>query len=163
VKGRGAKRCVASGGGVCGGVQRGATILEFALVSSVFFLTLLAIFAGANFYFTHNALTEATRRGARYAATHQNTDDAKEKVKNVVLYGTDDPPVGAQLTVPDLTVANVEVDYSDSFGVMNGTVAVYIKDYQYNFVIPGLSEVIPMPAYRTTMRGECAGYVPDEQ
>src|SRR5258706_13899376 len=55
--------------------ERGSTIIEFAVVASVFFMMLIGICAGANLYFTHNALVEATRRGARYAAGQPAYDD----------------------------------------------------------------------------------------
>jgi Flp pilus assembly protein TadG len=139
--------------------ERGSTILEFAIVATIFFMVLISIFAGANVYFTHNALVDATRRGARYAATHGTSAADVTKVKNVVLYGTSSPAAGAQSFIPDLTDANVVVEYN-GFGVMDGTASVSLKDYQYNLVIPGISRMIPMPAYRTTMRGESAGYAP---
>ena len=43
------------------GTESGATLLEFTFVAVTFFMMLLAITSGANMYFTHNALVEATR------------------------------------------------------------------------------------------------------
>src|SRR5438046_5563853 len=49
--------------------QRGGTLLEFVLIAPFFFMMLVGIVAAGNLFFTHNALVEATRRGARYAST----------------------------------------------------------------------------------------------
>lgn len=141
--------------------ERGATTVEFAVVASVFFMALVSIFGGANLYFTHNALVEATRRGARYAAMHKNDADGIAKVKKVVVYGTAAPAAGAQPIASGLSESNAAVEYSADFGVMQGTASVSVTGYQYNFVAPGISKVITMPAYRTTMRGESAGFCTD--
>jgi len=37
---------------------------------------------------------------------------------------------------------------------------VSITGFNYNFVIPGISRVIAMPAYRTAVPGESAGAFP---
>jgi len=47
--------------------QRGAAVVEFALVAMIFFLLLLAIFEFGRLMFTWNSAVEATRRGARLA------------------------------------------------------------------------------------------------
>lgn len=146
--------------------ERGVTILEFAITASVFFMMLVGIVAGGVFFWTHNALVEATRRGARYATLSQNT--AIAEVRNVVVYGN--PAGGDMALVPNLEPAHVTVVFSN-FGVGRGTVTVGIcqegedgcTPYEYNFVIPGISETIPMPPYRTTLPGESAGYVPADQ
>jgi len=154
--------------------ERGVTILEFAITASVFFMMLVGIVAGGVFFWTHNALVEATRRGARYATLSQNT--AIAEVKNVVVYGN--PAGGGMPLAPNLEPAHVTVTYSlnegdptRTFGVGRGTVTVGIcqqgeggcTPYEYNFVIPGISETIPMPPYRTTLPGESAGYVPADK
>src|SRR5690348_4996530 len=48
--------------------QRGATIVEAALVLPVLFLLLLAIFEFGLVYSTYQTMTGAVREGARYAA-----------------------------------------------------------------------------------------------
>lgn len=143
--------------------ERGVTILEFAITASVFFMMLVGIVAGGVYFWTHNALVEATRRGARYATLSQNT--AIAEVRNVVVYGN--PAGTGTALVPNLVPANVTVTHS-VFGVGRGTVTVGIcqsaangcTPYEYNFTIPGISETIEMPPYRTTLPGESAGYVP---
>ncbi len=134
-------------------------------------MMLLAICAGSNLYFTHNALVEATRRGARYAATEpanstcgtvtngaSNCSSCLTRIQNYAIYGNA-AGTGSPL-VNGLQPSNVKVEYS-SFGVGQGSVSVSITGYTYYFVIPGINKQITMPAYRTTAAGESAGVLPD--
>lgn len=150
--------------------ERGSTLLEFTFVATTFFLMLLAITAGANLYFTHNALVEATRRGARFAATQAasatagtlttgtNVGPSVTAIRNYAVYGNS-TGTGPRL-ISSLAPTNITIEYTN-FGVGTGTVSVSITGYNYNLVIPGLSRQITMPSYRTTMRGEGAGALPD--
>jgi hypothetical protein len=151
--------------------QRGGTLIEFAVVASVFFMMLLAICAGSNLYFTHNALVEATRRGARFAATQKainpagtirttvgcdSTGPVLTDIRNYAIYGN---TAGTGPNLLGLQPANICVEYS-SFGVGTGSVSVSITGYIYYFVIPGINRQITMPAYRSTAAGESAGTSP---
>jgi Flp pilus assembly protein TadG len=145
--------------------ERGGTLIEFAIVASVFFMMLVGIVAAGNLYYTHNALVEATRRGARYAVL--NPSGGAAAVQNVVIYGTDSPPSGATPLVYNLQPANVSVCYSgavgcpgQAFGVAAGSVTVTIQSYSFPFVLPTSTTSITMPAYRTTLMGESAGFIP---
>lgn len=161
--------------------ERGGTLIEFTVVATGFFTMLLAICAGSNLYFTHNALVEATRRGARYAATQAantptgapidtagacvSTGPRLAEIRNYAIYGnsagTGSNPLGLQ---PN----NICVEYLATsspagmlgFGVGTGAVAVSIKGFNFNFVIPGINQQITMPAYRSTAAGENAGTCP---
>lgn len=151
--------------------ERGATLLEFTVVAGVFFMMLMGILAGANLYFTHNALVEATRRGARFAATQAASNPAGTvtscvapgcgpsltAIRNYAIYGNAAGSGSALLS--NLQPANVSVEYA-SFGVGTGSVSVSITGYNYNFVVPGISRQIAMPAYRSTAAGESAGTFP---
>ncbi|MFN2511203.1 MAG: TadE/TadG family type IV pilus assembly protein [Pyrinomonadaceae bacterium] len=139
--------------------QSGATLIEFTVVASTFFLMLVAIVAAGNLYYTHNALVEATRRGARYAVLNPSGSDAA--VKNVVVYGTDTPAQGATSLIHNLTPDNVSVNYF-SLNVASGTVTVTISNYSYPFVAPTLTTSVAMPPYRTTLTGEAAGFIPPD-
>lgn len=139
--------------------ERGATLIEFTVVASAFFLMLVAIVAAGNLYYTHNALVEATRRGARYAVLNPTGSDTA--VQNVVVYGTDTPAQGATALVHNLTPGNVTVTYS-GLNVASGTVTVTINNYFYPFVVPTLTTSIQMPPYRTTLTGESAGFIPPD-
>jgi Flp pilus assembly protein TadG len=137
--------------------ERGATLLEFTYTAAIYLMMIVGIVALSHLYFTHNALVEATRRGARYATLNSSSSDAA--IQNVVVYGTPTPAVGAQPLVSNLQTTNVQVGRLN-FGLGQGTVTVWIINYNYNFIIPGISRVIAMPEYRTTLTGECVGLIP---
>lgn len=148
--------------------QRGVATVEFAITATVFFMMLIVVVIGGHIYWTHNALVEATRRGARYAANQLkpaseaciNTSTTVTPVKNMVLYNTPTPAWGSTPLVPGLQASNVTVCYSNDFGVATGTVSVKIENYTYNLVLPGISRTITFPPYMSTMQGENAGYIP---
>src|SRR5689334_8674085 len=135
--------------------ERGTTLVEFAIALTVFLTAMFAVIEFGRCLWVHNALTDAARRGARYAVLHSNTDI--DSVKNVVVYG--DPAGGTQAVVPNLTTANVNVSY-DSIGVNKGTATVSITSYQFQFVVPIIGTSINMPSYSTTLPGESAGFIP---
>jgi hypothetical protein len=128
-------------------------------------MMIMAIVSGGHLFFTHNALVESTRRGARYAATLAkpatescvNNSTTVTPVKNMVLYGT--PTLGTTTLVNNLQASNVTVCYSSDYGVAQGTVSVKIEGYNYTFAVAG--KVINMPAYQTTVVGESAGWTPE--
>lgn len=135
--------------------QRGATLVEFAIGATVFLTVMFAVLEFGRALWVHNALTDAARRGARYAVIHTAADS--NLVKNVVVYG--DPAGGTQPVVPNLTTANVTVAYSN-FGLEGGTASVSITGYEFQFVLPLVRTSIQMPSYTTTLTGECAGLFP---
>ena len=135
--------------------ERGATLVEFAIAVTVFLTSTFAVVEFGRALYTHNALADAARRGARYATLHSAGDI--EQVKNVVVYG--DPAGGTQPLVPNLTTGNVAVNYSN-FALNKGTVSVSITNYQFQFVLPLVSSSITMPNYNTTLTGESVGWIP---
>ena len=139
--------------------ERGATLLEFTYTAAIYLMMIVGIVAVSHLYFTHNALVEATRRGARFATLVSSSTASDDDIKEVVVYGTPTPAVGAQPKVSNLQTSNVVVERLN-FGLGQGTVTVRIQTYNYNFIIPGISRVIAMPEYRTTLTGECVGLIP---
>jgi Flp pilus assembly protein TadG len=154
--------------------ETGATLIEFTIVAVFLFTMLIVICSGANLYFTHNALVESTRRGARFAATQSAANPAGTvrttgsgacdssgpsltDIKNFTIYGNT-AGTGPKLA-NNLDVTNICVQYS-SFGVGQGTVSVSITGYNVNYFFPGNSLTISMPSYRTTIAGENAGVIP---
>ena len=132
-------------------------MIEFSVVAAVFFMMLIGIVTAGNLYYTHNALVEATRRGARYAVL--NPTGSTTAVRNVVMYGTDTPAQGATPLVYNLQTTNVTVTYT-GLNVAQGSVTVTISNYSFPFVLPTRSTSITMPPYRTTVTGESAGFIP---
>jgi Flp pilus assembly protein TadG len=135
--------------------QRGSTLVEFAIGATVFLMVMFAVIEFGRALWVHNALSDAARRGVRYAVTHSSADTVA--VKNVVVYG--DPAGGTQPLVDNLTTSNVNVNYSN-FGLNGGTATVSITSYQFQFVFPVVSTSIQMPAYATTLTAESAGLIP---
>lgn len=135
--------------------ERGATLVEFSIGVTVFLISMFAVVEFGRALYTHNALSDAARRGARYATLHSANDIAQ--VKNVVVYG--DPAGGTQPLVPNLSTANVTVNYSN-FALNKGTVTVGITNYQFQFVLPLLVSSITMPSSSTTLTGESVGWIP---
>ena len=135
--------------------ERGATLLEFAIGATVFLSVMFGVIEFGRCLWVHNALSDAARRGARYAIHHPASDAAK--VKNVVVYG--DEAGGTTARVDNLTTANVDVQYAN-YGLGEGTVSVSITNYQFQFSVPIIGSTITMPAYNTTLTAENIGYVP---
>lgn len=135
--------------------ERGTTLVEFAIGVTVFLTSMFAVVEFGRALWTHNALADAARRGARYATLHSAADI--EQVKNVVVYG--DPAGGSQPLVPNLSTANVSVNYSN-FALNTGTVTVSVTDYQFQFVLPLVATGITMPNNSTTLTGESVGWIP---
>ncbi len=135
--------------------QRGSTLVEFAIGATVFLTVMFAVIEFGRALWIHNALSDAARRGARYAVVHPSSDYAA--VKNVVVYG--DPTGGSKPLVDNLTPANVNVSYS-GFGLNGGTATVSISNYSFQFVFPVASMSIQMPSYASTLTAESAGLIP---
>jgi Flp pilus assembly protein TadG len=155
--------------------ERGVSTVEFTLTAAFFFMMILLVIVGAHILWIHNSLVEATRRGARYAASQCNPNDTNcpgysdvvTRIKNVVLY--DNTTAGTAPIVPGLKASNITVSYSintaaagdppTDFGVAKGTVSVKIVNYQYTAVVPVANTLITLPPYQSTLMGESAGYV----
>jgi Flp pilus assembly protein TadG len=135
--------------------ERGSTLVEFAIGVTVFVTAMFAVLEFGRALWVHNALSDAARRGARYAVLHSAGSAAE--VKNIVVYGN--AAGTGQPMVNDLTTGNVDVVYNN-FGLNDGTVSVSIKEYQFQLVIPIFGTTITMPKYTTTLGGESAGLIP---
>ncbi|HQR34099.1 MAG TPA: pilus assembly protein [Blastocatellia bacterium] len=136
--------------------QRGATLVEMAIAGSVFLTVVFALLEFSRLLWTHNALADAARLGARYAAiSTQNVSN----VQNMVVYGVTEPAGDARPVVYGLTTNQVVVTYS-GFGVKQGSVTVRVTGYQFNFIVPIIGTTMTLPDYKATLTGESAGYVP---
>jgi Flp pilus assembly protein TadG len=142
--------------------QRGTALVEFAIAGTVFLSALFGVLEMGRFFWTHAALRDATRKGARYATIRKNDSAGITAVKNMVVYG--DPnadPATATPIVSGLTAANVDVQYQNYNGVqLSSRATVSIINYNFRFMVPLIGGSIAMPSYRTALPGESAGYVP---
>lgn len=137
------------------GAERGATLVEFALTGSVFLLTLFSALDFGRLLWTHNALADAARQGARRAVSTSVADATA--IRNTVMYG--DANGGARPIVPGLTAGHIEIIYN-GIGLGRGTVTVRITGYRFKFASLFLGVEIPMPDYQTTLTGETMGFAP---
>jgi Flp pilus assembly protein TadG len=161
--------------------ERGATVAEFAVVALLFFTIMFGIIEFGRLLYIHNALTDATRAGARYGSIHHGASDAdKLAVKNYVVYGPNgtfdkqgnptSPPLIANLTTDMVNVdfEGVDADGDPStpgntnYGTNLGSVTVSIENYQFNLNIPVVGRVLTLPTYTTTSMAESAGEEPDD-
>jgi len=161
--------------------EAGTTMAEMTIIAGVFFMMVIGIIEFGRLLYVHNALTDATRRGARYAIVHPANAAC---VPKVVVYGethVDPNTLNCDATGPPLisglTEANVKVVWDGAdldndpstpptgFGMNLGTVTVSIgvlpaTPYQFTLGIPFFRQTLTMPAYSTTMTAESAGTEP---
>ena len=161
--------------------QKGTTIAEFAMVALLFFTMIFGIIEFGRLLYIHNALTDATRKGARYAALHHGTTEAhKQAVRNYVVYGRNgtfdeegnptSPPVINDLTPEMVEVVFEGVDLdgdpatpeTTGYGMNLGSATVSIENYQFNLSIPVIGRILTLPEYTTTAMAESAGEEPDD-
>ncbi|HEX8723220.1 MAG TPA: TadE/TadG family type IV pilus assembly protein [Pyrinomonadaceae bacterium] len=136
--------------------ERGAALVEFSIAALVFLTSVFAVIEFGRLLWTHNALADAARRGARYAVTH--TPDPG-KAASMAVYATTSDGANSPV-VQGLTTKNVEVVYSGDFNAGQGTVKVSVKDFDFNFVVPLLGTKIRMPDYTSVLTAESAGTMP---
>ena len=122
--------------------QRGAVLVEMALVTPILVILVLATGELTRAFIEHNTLTKAVRNGVRYVAANafQGTTGVvtvsatlENETKNLVVYGSLSPAAGTQpvllgLTLTDITVLqiagtnNVEVTASYTITGIVGSV-----------------------------------------
>ncbi len=142
--------------------ERGAALVELAIAASVFLTALFGVIEFGRFFWTHNALRDAARRGARYASVRKNDAAGQTAVKKMVVYG--DPnanPATAKPVIPGLTTANVTLEYQNYSGLqLSSRATVNITGGKFNFTVPLVGGRVNLATYRASTVGESAGYVP---
>ena len=143
--------------------ERGAALVEFALCAVIFLTVIFGVLEFGRMLWVHNALADATRRGARYAVTRGKSDDpasaSQIAIKNMAVYGN--PEGGGNPLVDGLTADKVKIVFSSDYGLGAGSVTVEIEQYEFQFVLPLLGTKFQMPAYRTALTSESAGFEPN--
>jgi Flp pilus assembly protein TadG len=149
--------------------QRGAAMVEFALIALLFFMVLFGIIEFGRAFFTYNTLVEATRRGARVAAVCPASAAGIIMVQQTTVFGPPDGTTSPMIGIFGLnSAANVAVSYLDSnmTAIPNPTasydtiafVQVSLQNVNnINLLIPGISISIPVPAIYTILPSESLG------
>ena len=137
--------------------ERGAALLEFAIGATIFVSAMFGVLEVGRMLWVHNSLVDATRRAARYAVNHNMSTQAQTEAKNMAVYGN--AAGTGQPLVPDLSVAQVKITHQN-FELGGGTVTAEIEAYDFSFVLPLVSKTMRLPAYKTSLTAENAGYVP---
>jgi Flp pilus assembly protein TadG len=157
----------------------GSAMAEFAIVAGFFFMIIIGIIEFSRLLYTHNALTDAARRGARYAALHREADETC--AVNAMIYGEANigapptctptgPPLigGLQRQGVDIvfTYEGADLDNNPdtpqtSYGTNLGTVTVTIENYTFDLGIPYFGPTLTLPKYKTSLTAESAGEEPD--
>jgi Flp pilus assembly protein TadG len=138
--------------------NRGTTSVEFAIIGSVLMVVVFGVIEFGRALFVMNALTEATRRGARLAAVCPVGDPASASAAVFT---------GSGVAVNGLTTSNIQVQYLDASGapIANPTgnfntiryVNVSIIGFSQTLLIPTLITTIPMNGFSTTLPRESLG------
>lgn len=127
--------------------QRGAAVVEFALVALIFFVLLIGIFEFGRVMFTWNSAVEATRRGARLA----------------VVCDINDAQIKAQMRsiLPVIADDDIDITYSKFDGAACNAnscelVTVEIKSTapSFKYYIPLLMPSFNIPQFSTTLTRE---------
>jgi Flp pilus assembly protein TadG len=135
--------------------QRGTTTVEFAIVGFVALSLLFAIIEFGRILFSLNVLDESARRAARVAAVCAIGDGA---IVNAATF----------VSLPNLTPANVTVQYLDDNGAPLGDpagadypsieyVRVRIVNYTFPVALPLVATTFAAPAISSTLPRESLG------
>jgi Flp pilus assembly protein TadG len=130
--------------------QSGVTMVEFAIVAVVFLSLLLGITDFGRMLFTWNAAAEATRWGARIAVVCDKLtpDQVRDRMR---------------LILPQLTNANIVIDYYNPAGTINNAcdkdtckaVEVSLTGFTFNPISPFMPfGLVTVPDFRTYLPRE---------
>jgi Flp pilus assembly protein TadG len=146
--------------------QKGAETVEFAMIALLFFALLFAVIEFSRALFVWNALTEATRRGARMAVIcpYQSSIPKQVAIFDVIAGSLGTSPIVAGLT-PDM----VNVRYLNEAGSVEADqtlikfAEVTITGYVHTLLIPLWGSSFSAPEFKTTLPTESLGVVPTYQ
>ena len=143
--------------------QKGMTLVEFAIVGAVAIMLIFAVLEFARAFFVANALTEATRRGARMAIVCPINDPAIAQVAtfNAPGAGNNSPIVG-DLDTSDFVLeyldraGNVLGNPADNFGAIR-YIQLRVVNFEHELLIPYANITFTMPEFSTRLPRESLG------
>lgn len=134
--------------------QQGLAIVEMAIIGALMMIMLFALLEFGRLLWTWGTLAEVTRHTARAAAVCERDNDA---VYNVAVFGNIHSNGSAML--PNLTAANIQVEYGDDADGEPQFVRVSIVDYDIRLAIPIVNLSLTAPPFTTTLPVESLGEV----
>jgi len=145
------------------GKQSGIALVEFAIVGAFAIMMIFTVLEIARAIFVVNALTEATRRGARMAAVCPINDPA---IAQVATYNA--PGAGNTSSIVDqLDTTDFVLEYLDLGGAVIGDpvgnfnliryVQVRVVNFGHELLIPFAQATFTMPEFTTTLPRESLG------
>lgn len=100
------------------GPQRGAAIVEFAIVALIFFTLVLGIMEFGRLLFIWNTVQEVTRRAAREAVVRDFTTEVDAIRRNAIFRGgssgTAYLPAGAEITNAEIQISYLNASLADA-------------------------------------------------
>lgn len=144
--------------------QSGLYVVEFALVSSVFFFILFSAIEVSRLMYTWSALGAVTQRGARVAAICPLNN---ANITQTAIFSDG----SGSTVIPGFTAANVSVRYLTAGGASTSNksdvryVEVSIINYQHQTLIPEtianfVAPLLTAPPFTTTRPAESLGTHP---
>ena len=127
--------------------EAGAALVEFALISLLFFSLLLGIMEFGRLLFTWNSAAEATRWGARLAVVCDLSDGTiKDRMR---------------LVMPQLLDGNIVITYDNPPNAPNTcdksnckSVTVGVTGVSVTTIIPIMNVTVPVPPFSTSLPRE---------
>lgn len=133
--------------------QRGAAAVEFALVSSLLFTAMFAVFEFGRIMLVWNEAVEATTQGARLAAVCPNTSTAPAKRMNQLL-----PGVSSVVKMEYLgwTANGVKYncDGTQAYPCLMVRASLSTDAFFQRFSVPLFSSLVPVPSFTTSIPSE---------
>lgn len=132
--------------------QKGATIVEFAVVLPLFLTFLLGVMEFSRLLYTWNAANEATREGARYAVVCADPTSNTHIVERM------------QIVMPEISAGSVQVVWQPAGCDANSCegVTVSLTGMKYTWMTPIAGAVsvpvIQMPGFSTYLQREMMSY-----
>jgi Flp pilus assembly protein TadG len=143
--------------------QKGIALVEFAIVGGIALLMIFAVLEISRAIFIANALTEATRRGARMAAVCPINDPAIAQVATFNAPGAGNTsPIVKYLDTSDFALeyldraGNVIGSPADNFQAIQ-YIQVRVVNFQHELLIPFANITFTMPEFSTRLPRESLG------
>ena len=143
--------------------QKGIALVEFAIVGAIALMMIFAVLEIARAIFVANALTEATRRGARMAAVCPINDPAIAQVATFNAPGAGNTsPIVRYLDTSDFVL-----EYLDRAGNVIGSpddnfvairyIQLRVVNFEHELLFPFANITFTMPEFSTRLPRESLG------